>query len=65
MERLFICARETLVMRGEKNITQKIFDNVLFLAEVFGDQADQTSLDFPSWKWRSASSWTRRREAPA
>jgi hypothetical protein len=25
----------------QKNITAKIFDNVLFLAEVFGDRADQ------------------------
>ena len=26
---------------GQKNITAQIFDNVLFLAEVFGDGADR------------------------
>jgi len=32
---------------GEKNITDKIFDNILFLAEVFGDQADKDIPKLP------------------
>ena len=31
----------------QKNITAKIFDNVLFLAEVFGDRADQDIPKIP------------------
>ena len=32
---------------GEKNMTEKIFDNILFLAEVFGDQADKDIPKLP------------------
>ena len=32
---------------GEKNMTDKIFDNILFLAEVFGDQADKDIPKLP------------------
>jgi hypothetical protein len=32
---------------GEKSSTGKIFDNILFLAEVFGEQADQDIPKLP------------------
>ncbi|HWP23604.1 MAG TPA: hypothetical protein VNM15_05405 [Candidatus Binatia bacterium] len=32
---------------AKKNITQKIFDNILFLSEVFGDRADDDIPKLP------------------
>jgi hypothetical protein len=41
-------------------MTGKIFDNILFLAEVFGDRADEDTLTFRCWSWREALSFRSR-----
>lgn len=47
MERLFIFTKEDGMTRARQSPTGKIFDNILFLAEVFGDQADQDIPKMP------------------
>jgi hypothetical protein len=48
MERLFIQGKGIAKMRArEKSMTGKILDNILFLAEVFGDQADRDIPKLP------------------
>jgi hypothetical protein len=48
MERLFFERKGDWVMRAcEKSMTGKILDNILFLAEVFGDQADRDIPKLP------------------
>ena len=38
---------ESMTRHREKTIAGKIFENILFLAEVFGDQADKDIPDVP------------------
>jgi len=48
MERLFFERKGNAKMRArEKSMTGKILDNILFLAEVFGDQADRDIPKLP------------------
>jgi hypothetical protein len=48
MERFFLSGKGTGMMSArEKNMTVKIFDNILFLAEVFGEQADRDIPKLP------------------
>ena len=48
MERLFIFGKELEMSKSRvKNPTGKIFDNILFLAEVFGDQAERDIPKLP------------------
>jgi hypothetical protein len=48
VQRLFVCAKGEAAMRIRRNhITQKIFNNILFLAEVFGDRADKDIPKLP------------------
>ena len=48
MERLFFDGKENAMARfREKSATGKIFENILFLAEVFGDKSDGDIPDVP------------------
>jgi hypothetical protein len=48
MERLFIFRRSRNMSKtSSKSATGKIFDNILFLAEVFGDQAERDIPKLP------------------
>jgi hypothetical protein len=48
MERLFFGCKEVfMTRRHEKTMTGRIFENILFLEEVFGDKADADIPDVP------------------
>ena len=45
VERLFFV--EDITMKEKKTATEKIFDNIIFLADVFGDLADKDIPPLP------------------
>jgi hypothetical protein len=62
MERLFLEQKGAGIMSArEKSMTGKILDNIIFLSEVFAEQADRDIPNFRCWKWRSASISTHRK----
>lgn len=65
MERLFFRKEFGMTSPRVKSTAGKIFDNIMFLAEVFGDQAEQDIPRLPCSRWRNVSIWKSRGRSEA